>query len=1015
VSPPAPSSAGRRHALLARLGFESDRAVPLLEHAGWWVDGQLVAEREPLLRELADAVDPHDALRAVTELATGQPGLFAEVLLDEDWRSRLIAVAGTSRPLGELVARYEDAARSLRNLRPVVADEIAELVDKAVRVGSDEADRAAGIASIRRRATADIAARDLTGAITVDQVGNELAALAEGVLAGTLRGLHALAVGDADPAARLAVIGMGKLGGRELNYVSDVDVVFVHKPTQDSVGAEDAARVEATTVFEALLRLLNASTTMGRAYEVDPTLRPEGRRGALSRMPDSFVAYWERWAKTWEFQALIKARAVAGDVELGQELLERAEPFVWPDELDPGVVQEVRSMKKRVEAKPEVTRDGERQVKLGPGGLRDIEFAVQLLQLVHGRADRSLRAPGTLPALEALARGGYIAEDDAGTFSSAYRELRIIEHRLQLAHERRTHTIPDDEERQEWLARAVGYRPREGEPARVAFRQRLRLVQADVRDLHTKLFYRPLLEAHAQVPARDAGLALPEGARHLDENAAIVRLEALGFRDARGVLRDVRALTDGLSRTAKALQVVLPALLHHLAETPDPDGGLKAFRDVVEAHGHKGKLLASLRDHPPAADVLARVLGTSPVAGVLLAAQPDAAGLLLAEARVEVNTRDAGVSAAIAQLGWHEGLDARTDALRRFKRKELLRVVLRDLIDGVPVSTTGEELTWMAEAALEAGLVAVFDDLSGNDQEAASDRGGHPARFVVIGMGKFGGRELHYSSDLDVLFVHEPGEGAREQQALEFALQVAERLVRTLGTITPEGSAFEVDPDLRPEGRSGPLSRSLDSYAAYYQRWSEPWEHQALLRARVVAGDADLGRRFLALVRPLAYPASFPERQAVAMRKMKARIERERLPRRGDPKRNLKLGPGGLIDVEWTVQLLQQRHGASEPLLASPSTMRVLDGAQDAGLLSGDDVQWLREGYRLLWAIRNRLYLMRQREVDVLPQSLELLDRLAHSLGYGRGGRQDLEEDYLRVTRRVRRVVERLFYEADES
>ena len=213
-------------------------------------------------------------------------------------------------------------------------------------------------------------------------------------------------------------------------------------------------------MFTDLLAVLNASTTMGRAYEVDPTLRPEGRRGPLSRTVDSFVAYWERWAETWEFQAMLKARPVAGDRELGQELIDRAEPFVYPADLDPGVVAEIRGMKGRVESKPEVVRHGERQVKLGPGGLRDIEFAVQLLQLVHGRGDPSLRSTGTLPALEALADGGYVADEDAATFARAYRTLRTVEHRLQLANERRTHTIPDDDERQERLARSLGYAPR---------------------------------------------------------------------------------------------------------------------------------------------------------------------------------------------------------------------------------------------------------------------------------------------------------------------------------------------------------------------------------------------------------------------------------------------------------------------------------------------------------------------------------------------------------------------------
>jgi [glutamine synthetase] adenylyltransferase / [glutamine synthetase]-adenylyl-L-tyrosine phosphorylase len=322
---------------------------------------------------------------------------------------------------------------------------------------------------------------------------------------------------------------MGKLGGLELNYVSDVDVVFVHEPLPGH--EERAAGAEAKRTLTRVLELLNASTTMGRAYEIDPTLRPEGRNGPLSRTVGSFVAYWERWARTWEFQALLKARPVAGDLDLGAELLQAAEPFLWPEHLDPDVIAEVRAMKSRIESKPEVVRHGERQLKLGPGGIRDIEFAVQLLQLVHGRGDRSLRLTGTLPTLRAMVANGYVDEEDAGAFADAYRLLRTVEHRLQLAHERRTHTIADDPDRQEWLARSLGYRPAEGHPAREPFQRDLGKVQSRVRELHAKLFYRPLLETYARVPAAWAGVSVPGEVVAMGDAAAVDRLTALGFRD----------------------------------------------------------------------------------------------------------------------------------------------------------------------------------------------------------------------------------------------------------------------------------------------------------------------------------------------------------------------------------------------------------------------------------------------------------------------------------------------------
>jgi [glutamine synthetase] adenylyltransferase / [glutamine synthetase]-adenylyl-L-tyrosine phosphorylase len=999
-------------ATLAAAGLDVDRATAELSAASLLDEhGRARPALEALLERLSEAADPRDALTCLTGLATAHPDLFDEVRQDEAWLTRVVAVGGVSRPLGDLLARHPDAVHALCTLDEVDVARTADAVAEAVASTADAASQAAGIAAIRRALTADIAARDLTGVADVAEVGAELARLAEAVLTGTLRGVHQQVAG-AEPAARIAVIGMGKLGGQELNYVSDVDVVFVHEPVDrgdaDRVADDGAAASrEARQVLARLMELLNASTTMGRAYEIDPTLRPEGRHGPLSRPVSSFVAYWERWAKTWEFQALIKARPVAGDLDLGRELLARAEPFVWPERLEPGIVAEIREMKSRIETKPEVVRHGERQLKLGPGGIRDIEFTVQLLQLVHGRGDRSLRRTGTLPTLDALVRNGYVAEEDAEAFAEAYRLLRTVEHRLQLARERRTHTIPDDPDRHEWLARSLGYRATPEHPARDGFLRELSRVQSRVRELHAKLFYRPLLETYATVPAAAAGVSVPREVRLMGDGAARERLAALGFRDAKAALRDVRSLTAGVSRRARTLRAVLPALLQVLQDTPDPDTGLKSFRELVEAQGDTGKLLDHLRDHPPASELLARVLGTSRVAGELLISQPQGIDWLRdTHLRERPRDRDELVRRAVARLHWQDT----TAALRRFKRLELLRIVLRDLSGATTVSGVGEELGALGEACLTGALRAELRRQARERGLAGPDE--LPVTMAIIGMGKLGGRELNYVSDLDVLFVHEAEPGGDESEASQLALAIAANVMRSLSDITAEGTAFEVDADLRPEGRNGPLSRTLASYEAYWERWSEPWEHQALLKARHVAGARELGEAFTATARGYAYPRTFGDREAIRMRRMKARIEKERVPRRVDPERHLKLGPGGLSDVEWTVQLLQQRHGADETGLRTQSTMSALDTLQDQDIIGHQDAEWLRDAYHFLSQVRNRLYLLRQRDVDVLPQAVPQLELLARSLGYGRGGWQEFEEDRRRYSRHVRQVTERLFYEA---
>ena len=959
------------------------------------------------LELLATAAAPGDAAAVLAALASSAPDLLARVREDRDWLTRVVAVAGASRPLGDLLGRGTDAVLALVDLYPVDVRATAAAVDAAVRGADAGTDQAAAIASIRRRVTADIAGRDLTGALDVEGVARELADLAEAVLTGTLAAVHGLQT-DGSPKARIAVIGMGKLGGRELNYVSDVDVMFVHEPVDGA--SEEEASLEATQVCSRLLELLNASTTMGRAYEVDPTLRPEGRSGALSRTVQGFVAYWERWAKTWEFQALIKARCVAGDPDLAARWLAAAEPFMWPERLDPEAVAEVRAMKARIESRPEVLRDGARQLKLGPGGIRDVEFTVQLLQLVHGRADRTLRTTGTMPTLAALAANGYVDEEDAVELGRTYWSLRRVEHALQLANERRTHTVPPEPETQDRLARSLGYRARADSGAGEQMMADLARSQARVRDLHARIFYRPLLERYATVPASAAGVTLPSEVARMGDESAAERLAALGFRDAAGALRSVRALTGGVSRRAATVRAVLPAVLQALEGSADPDGGLMVLRDLVEAQGDGSLLLRHLRDQPAASELLGRVLGTSRLAGELLISQPQGIDWLRdPRLRDAPRTGEELARMAVARLHWQDT----TAALRRFKQLELLRVVLRDVDTAVPERGPGSgvgpaaELTAIAEACLVAALRAELRRRAEQLGLASPDE--LPVSITILGMGTLAGGELTYASDLDVMFVHEAAHGADEVEATALALSIAASVVTSLSAITPDGSAFDVDPDLRPEGRNGPLSRTLASYEAYWERWAEPWERQALLRVRSVAGDRALGRRFEQAAAERAYGGGLDQERRTATRRMKARIEKERIPSRVEAERHVKLGPGGIADVEWTVQLLQLEHGLTRAALRTPSTLAALDALQDEGILDHRDVERLRAGFRFATTIRNRLALLRQRDTDVLPAG-DRLEQLARSMGYGRGGRQQVEADWFRHARHVRTVTERSFY-----
>jgi glutamate-ammonia-ligase adenylyltransferase len=835
--------------------------------------------------------------------------------------------------------------------------------------------------------------------VVVDEVAAELADLADACLEAALAVATAES-GSEPPSMRLAVLGMGKLGGDELNYVSDIDVLFCHEPV---AGAEpEAAARAAERVARGVLRGLSAVTPEGTCFEVDANLRPEGRNGPLSRTLGSFLAYWDRWAQPWELQALIKVRPAAGDAALAERFRAEAEARVYPERLDPETVTAVRRMKARVETSVKAKAGGDRQVKLGPGGLRDVEFAVQLLQLVHGRHDPGLRSGSTLVALDRLTAAGFVGRADAAQLAHAYRFLRLVEHRLQLASERRTHTIPSGEEARRWLARTLGYRDGPAASALERFEADRRRHAVAVRGLHEKLFYRPLLEAFGAVPAG------------LDPEGASERLAALGFASPDRAMASLRALTSGLSRRATLMRAMLPVMLPWLAEAPDPDGGLAALRGLAEALGDRAAFYGMVRDNPAAAELLCTVLGTSRLLGDLLARHPE---LLteMADPQRLATTRDPAelIAQASAIVGRHPDPAAAWDGLRRFKRRELVRVAVRDLTSDLPVEQVGAELSALAQACLAGGLLVAMREAG----EGPRPSGGPtlspdppPVRLAVLAMGKLGGAELSYTSDLDVLFCHEPAPGADPEVAGRAADRVVRELLRGLSAVTPEGTCFKVDPNLRPEGRNGPLSRTLGSYQAYWERWAQPWERQALIKVRPVAGDRELAERFRDEAAARVYALPLDPGTVGEIRRMKARVESERLPAGADPKLHLKLGPGGLADVEWTVQLLQLRVGGAQPEVRVQGTLGALEALARAGALEPGEATWLADAYRLCLRVRNHAYLVAGRPVDTLPTDPVALERLARVMG--EPGRQRLLEDYRRATRRARRVVDKRFWDA---
>ncbi|MGY5632107.1 bifunctional [glutamine synthetase] adenylyltransferase/[glutamine synthetase]-adenylyl-L-tyrosine phosphorylase [Streptomyces sp. UC1A3] len=992
---------GRRSSTFTRLlrhGFTDPSAAERLLDA---VELAAVRDDPVLLEALGATADPDLALHGLVRLLEAQPDptarreLLDTLIAAKPLRDRLLGVLGASEALADHLARHAGDWRALVTYEPRDLHRGVEDFER----GLAEADDPVSLRVAYRRCLLSIAARDVCGTIDVAETAAELADLATATLRAALALAEAAAPEDA-ALCRLAVIAMGKCGGHELNYVSDVDVIFVGEAVE---GADEPRALRAATSLAShLMRICSETTVEGSIWPVDANLRPEGRNGPLVRTLSSHLAYYQRWAKTWEFQALLKARPVAGDPGLGAEYVAALQPLVWQAADRENFVPDVQKMRRRVvENIPAAEVD--RQLKLGPGGLRDVEFAVQLLQLVHGRADTSLHSGTTLDALEALAAGGYVGRADAAQLDEAYRFLRSMEHRIQLHRLRRTHLVPDDEADLRRLGRSLGLRT---DPVAGLLRAWKRHASV-VRRLHEKLFYRPLLDAVAQ---------LAPGEARLSAEAARERMVALGYADPAAALRHLEALASGVTRKAAIQRTLLPVLLGWFADSADPDAGLLNFRKVSDALGKTPWYLRLLRDEGAAAENLARVLSAGRLAPDLLMRAPEAVALLgdgnagglapRGRAQLEQET--------LAAVRRADGAVQAVAAVRGVRRRELFRTAAADIVgsygteaqpveadQGALVDRVGAAVSDLTAATLAGTLRAVVREGWGDTL---------PTRFAIIGMGRFGGHELGYGSDADVLFVHEPRDGADEREAADAANKVVSEMRRLLQVPSADPPLL-IDADLRPEGKSGPLVRTLKSYEAYYRRWSLVWERHALLRAEFVAGDEDLGRRFIELVDPLRYPAGGLGDDAVReIRRLKARMESERLPRGADPKLHAKLGPGGLSDVEWTVQLMQLRHGHEEAGLRTTRTRAALAAACEAGLISAENATTLDEAWVLATRVRNAVMLVRGRAGDTFPTDPRELAAVGRYLGHGPGHAGDMLDEYRRTARRARAVVDELFY-----
>ena len=1027
-------------------GFENlGRAKELLSEV--CSAGDLELTQRELLGELAHCADPDVALDALHELIISfadRPGKLHGLLHGRSPRT-LLQVLGASRQLGVLMrsrpelveaaavdslhsAGFDGEARRATMLAAIDAHEeqlgAADSSDSSFRRLITDVPLAEATNRLRRNyyeQLAAIMAYDVShdDPIAIQPaVSRALSDLADAALESAL----AIAQSNTEESEllRFTIIGMGKLGAQELNYVSDVDLIYVVEPMAETMSQPQLVKVgsKIAMLMQKICQSVMPNVMEPALWQIDGALRPEGKDGPLVRRLDSHKAYYRQWAESWEFQALLKARAVAGDVPLGEAYMQMASEFVWQASRRENFVSDCQRMRERVESLiPVPLRD--REIKLGRGGLRDVEFTVQMLQLVHGRADETLHVRSTLQALQALSDGGYVSRRHARVLSHDYRFERVLEHRQQMWQLKRTHLFPDMGN-----ANAGGLEKKRTvnveELSRNAELHRLARVfgwhneelvdnfdetRRQIRRLHNEIYYRPMLPISA---------VSGDERVELSEQAVMDRYAAIGFADPQAALRHVQALTAGITRAAKINGILLPAVLRWLGEGQNPDMGLLGWSNLEERFGSGSDYLGFLRDSQSAAQRLCHVLSNSRFLGDALNKSQESIRWLGDDDQLHARTReslDVGCQAIITR--YDDSLADAANMLRALRRHEIERIGIGWMTDVIDSAQARNGMTDVVDSIIQASLQwAVHDTMRANGMD------GPAAHLAVIGMGRYGGREVNFSSDADVIIIYRPAHGADDSAANSFARKVQEQMrMMLMGPVSTEPK-IELDMDLRPEGKNGPVVRSYASCEEYYRAWASVWERQALLRARFAAGDKELAEDFLANVaNPFRYPAErLTDDQLQEIRRLKARMEAERLPRGVRRDRHLKLGRGGLSDVEWTVQLLQLQHAHDIEALQVNSTMQALDVLVEHGLIVMEDAKILRDAWQMCTAARNGNYLWngRANRADILPDQHFDLSGIATYLGYDPDRGQQFENDILSQMRKSREVCERLFYGVEE-
>lgn len=955
----------------------------------------------------AFASQPALALATVHDLAEGPERLAA---LARDERVALLALLGGSAHLSRVLRSLDAWDDWLR--RSVAEDLAMPALDVAALCRHAEHDPPAAAAELRRWRQLSylrIGARDLWGLARLTETFESLTVTAETAVTAATDMARAQIALDYGPLLlpdgrpnRFAVLGFGKLGARELNYSSDVDLVFVHEsdelPSEGGPRGALAPPLYFTRVAERATKLLSEISSDGFVFRVDLRLRPDGMNGPITNSLDSTLGYYEALGQTWERAALFKARPVGGDRELGDELLADLAPFVYRRTLDYTMIADLERMKARVEEQERSKGRDQRNVKLGAGGIREVEFLAQSFAMVHGGKDRRLRERGTLALLRVLVDLGLLQAAEGTALAEAYVWLRRVEHALQIDEDRQLHTLPADPAGLAVVARRLGlhldgegpvWNRRPGADAAVRF--------AELHALHTgvvRAAFAELFRQRREDTVGSADAAARTFLEELDAPGAEERAAELGFVAPSAALAALRLIRDGApharasAESRRALATLVPALLTAVLHTTAPDRALGHLGDFLVKVGARRTFLALLVENRATLELLVNLFATSDYLARALIGHPELLDTLVRADLAQTTKTAAELAAELdGLLADAPDLEARLDVLRRYRNDEFLRIGSHDVAGQLHYEQVSAQLTALAEVCLSRAYDVALAERSRRYFPPAG------LGLAVVALGKLGSRELNYHSDLDLIFIygpsHEPGDPGETPSeapaAQEFFAKVAELLLLVLQLATREGYVYKIDTRLRPSGRSGPLVTSLDGFAQYHAQSSAVWERQALIRARVVCGPAPLARRIGDIVGGFVYDRGLEPAELAEIARLRGRMEQE-LARESERIVNLKVGRGGLVDIEFVAQTLALAHGHAIPTLRRRATKALLEAAGAASLLDPADHATLRDAWSFLRGLENRLRIEGGHPIERIARDPAALVGAARRMGFSEPG-----------------------------